>query len=146
MMDFFYVILHGFSFLNFYCLTSANMFEQISKFDLIIQILFRRTLRYIKYFPKKLKRTCKDKISTLYYYRPHPKDDGRLYFHFVCQSTPRRGGGSQVQDQVGGGTRSSHGWGGFPVFRILVGFQVSDFRGGSQVSDFPGGGTCSRSQ
>ena len=26
-------------------------------------------------------------------YRPHPKDDGRLYFHFVCMSTPRRGGG-----------------------------------------------------
>ena len=24
-------------------------------------------------------------------YRPHPEDDGRLYFHFVCQSTP--GGG-----------------------------------------------------
>ena len=25
-------------------------------------------------------------------YRPHPKDDGRLYFHFVCQSTPGGGG------------------------------------------------------
>ena len=31
-----------------------------------------------------------------YFYRPHPKDDGRLYFHFVCQFTPggapRQGG------------------------------------------------------
>ena len=27
------------------------------------------------------------------FYRPHPKDDGRLYFHFVCQSTPGGGGG-----------------------------------------------------
>ena len=24
-------------------------------------------------------------------YRPHPKDGGRLYFHFVCQSTPSTG-------------------------------------------------------
>ena len=53
------------------------------------------------------------RVSQNNYYRPHPKDDGRLYFHFVCQSTPRPGGGvSQVQVQVGGGTQSSHGWGG----------------------------------
>ena len=36
------------------------------------------------------------------YYRPHPKDDGRLYFHFVCQSTPGGGGGYLIQPWTGG--------------------------------------------
>ena len=53
-------------------------------------------------------------------YRPHPKDDGRLYFHFVCQSTP--GGGYQVSDFRGGGVPGLRFRGG--------GYQVSDFRGG----------------
>ena len=52
---------------------------------------------------------CKGKLCGLEYilhsnYRPHPKDDGRLYFQFVCQFTP---GGYPVQLMVGRGTPSS---------------------------------------
>ena len=49
-----------------------------------------------------------------YFYRPHPKDGGRYCFQFVCQSTPRRGGGgypSQVLMVGGGGsTPARSGW------------------------------------
>ena len=38
-------------------------------------------------------------------YRPHPKDGGRYCFQFVCQFTPRRGGG---------GTPARSGWWGVP--------------------------------
>ena len=66
----------------------------------------------------------------VFYYRPHPKDDGRLYFHFVCQSTPG-----------GGGTRSQIFGGGYQVSDFWGGYQVSDFCGGGyMVSDFQGGG------
>ena len=71
---------------------------------------------------------------------------GRLYFHFVCQSTPRRGGGVPCPGPGRGGTRSSHGPGGSPVsdFPGGKGSQVSDFpTGGSQVSDFLGGSPVS---
>ena len=38
------------------------------------------------------------------FYRPHPKDGGRQYFHFVCQSTPQRGwGDTPSQVWKGGG-------------------------------------------
>ena len=36
--------------------------------------------------------TINKHLITGHIYRPHPKDDGRLYFHFVCQSTPGGGG------------------------------------------------------
>ena len=58
------------------------------------------------------------------FYRPHSKDDGRLYFHFVCQSTPRRGrGGSQVQVQVerGGVSNPAMDGGGGPGLRFSGG-------------------------
>ena len=42
------------------------------------------------------------------FYRPHPKDDGRLYFHFVCQSTP--GGGGTYLPGGGGGYLPSQVW------------------------------------
>ena len=47
-------------------------------------------------------------------YRPHPKDDGRLYFHFV--HTCRGGGGSSTLYQVlvGGYPISGLG-GGYPI-------------------------------
>ena len=32
------------------------------------------------------------------FYRLHPKDGGRQYFHFVCQSMPRQGGGYPITD------------------------------------------------
>ena len=71
-----------------------------------------------------------------FFYRPHPKDDGRLYFHFVCQSTPRRGGGVPglgrgVPDPAmdeGGGPRSQN------------------FRGEVPGLRFSGGGGAPRSQ
>ena len=47
-----------------------------------------------------------------FYYRPHPKDGGRYYFHFVCQSTPWRGQGYPIP-------RS--GWGGVPHSQVLMG-------------------------
>ena len=57
-------------------------------------------------------------------YRPHPKDDGRLYFHFVCQFIP------------GGGTYLLGGWGG--TYSGLVG-GVPTFPGlGGGVPTFPG--------
>ena len=57
---------------------------------------------------------------TEFYYRPHPKDDGRLYFHFVCQSTP--GGGTYLLGGGGGGTYSGlGGGGGVPTFPGLGG-------------------------
>ena len=62
------------------------------------------------------------------FYRPHPKDDGRLYFHFVCQST-KWGGESQVPvSDPGGGPRS----------QIFGGSQVSDFGGGPRSQIFRG--------
>ena len=44
------------------------------------------------------------------FYRPHPKDDGRLYFHFVHTC---RGGGTPSQVWVGGYPISGlgRGWG-----------------------------------
>ena len=54
------------------------------------------------------------------YYRPHLKDDGRLYFQSVHTL-----GGSQVSNFFWGGGGGSH---------------VSDFQGGSQVSNFFWGG------
>ena len=42
-------------------------------------------------------------LEVQYFYRPHPKDGGRYCFQFVCQSTPRRGGGvTPSQVWVGG--------------------------------------------
>ena len=41
------------------------------------------------------------RVNGAVHYRPHPKDDGRLYFHFVCQSTP--GGGIPDPALDGGG-------------------------------------------
>ena len=64
-------------------------------------------------------------------YRPHPKDDGRLYFHFVCQSTH---GGGGTWSQVWGGTPSQVG--GVPGLRS-GGYPISG-PGGYPVSG-PGG-------
>ena len=74
------------------------------------------------------------KINDHNHYRPHPKDDGRLYFHFVCQSTP--GGGGPRSQIFGGGPRSQIFRGG-PRSQIFGGGPRSQiFGGGSQVSDF----------
>ena len=64
-------------------------------------------------YETKISRSCN-------FYRPHPKNDGRLYFHFVCQFTP--------------------GGGGVPTFRMVEGgYLLSglDGRGGG-VPTFPG--------
>ena len=60
-------------------------------------------------------------VFSAYFYRLHPKDDGRLYFHFVCQSTPWQGGtylpctrgGGYPPSQVGWGTHLYRGGGGY---------------------------------
>ena len=59
---------------------------------------------------------------------------GRLYFHFVCQSTPRWGG---VPGPGRGGTRSSHGWGGSQV-QVGEGYLIQPWMGGSQSQIFRG--------
>ena len=51
-----------------------------------------------------------------HFYRPHPKDDGRLFFHFVCQSTP---GGGVPGLRFSGGPRFS---GGSQIFRGFLRF------------------------
>ena len=63
------------------------------------------------------------------FYRPHPKDDGRLYFHFVCQFTWWGGylpsgwwGGVPTFPGLGGGVPTSPGLdGGVPTFPGLDG-------------------------
>ena len=47
---------------------------------------------------------------SLLYYRPHPKDGGRYCFQFVCQFTPRPGGGGVPDPALEGGYPVS-GWG-----------------------------------
>ena len=59
---------------------------------------------------------------------PASKGCGKVLFS-VCQSTPRRGGGSQVQVQVGGGYTIQPWTGGVPGLRFSGGYPVSDFRG-----------------
>ena len=81
---------------------------------------------------------------------PASKGWGRLYFHFVCQSTPRRGeGGVQgpgpgrrgypIQPWTGGVFPGLRFLGGGPRSQILRGGPWSQiFRGGSLVSNFWG--------
>ena len=48
-------------------------------------------------------------------YRPHPKDWGRYCFQFICQSTPRSGGGGYPIPGPGGGLpHPRSGWG-YPI-------------------------------
>ena len=64
-------------------------------------------------------------------YRPHPKDGGRYCFQFVCQFTPRRGGGGGTMvggvprpslDGGGGGSPARSGWWeGYPGQVLMVG-------------------------
>ena len=46
---------------------------------------------------------------SLHHYRPHPKDNGRLNFHFVFQSTPRWGVPTFPGLDGGGGTYLGQG-------------------------------------
>ena len=65
------------------------------------------------------------------FYRPHPKDDGRLYFHFVCQFT-REGG--ILPSRWWGGTYSALNGGGTYLPRSgLGGYLLSGLAGGGGV-------------
>ena len=93
------------------------------------------------------------------FYRPHPKDDRRLYFHIVCQSTPGGGGtylpggggggGVPTQVWVGGTYLPRSGWGVttlarvgvVPTFPCLGGGVPTLVRGGSYLSRSGWGGT-----
>ena len=54
----------------------------------------------------------------LNFYRPHPKDDGRLYFQFVCQFT--WGGGYPLHRSRWGGYSFPGPGGGYP-FQLMGG-------------------------
>ena len=73
------------------------------------------------------------------YYRPHPKDDGRLYF----QSVHTLGGGTPYQ--VRGGYPISGLGGGVPHLRSRLGWGVPHPRScGVPHTQVPGGGTPSQ--
>ena len=78
-----------------------------------------------------------------HYYRLHPKDDGRLCFKFVCQSTWGGGvphpadGGYPLPRSRQGGTPSS--WWGVPPSQVQVGGYPIQLMGGTPFPG-PGGG------
>ena len=81
-----------------------------------------------------------------YHYRPHPKDDGRLYFQSVhtcgggTRSSLGRGGGYPIQPWTGGDTRSNLGWGGYPIQPWMGGVPQPWMGGGTWSSLGRGGG------
>ena len=62
------------------------------------------------------------------YYRPHPKDEERYCFQFVCQFTPR-----------GGVPHPRSGWGGTPSQVWMGGYPISGLRAGYPIPGLDGG-------
>ena len=62
-------------------------------------------------------------LVAINYYRPHPKDDGRLYFQVVCLFTP--GGVPHPADGGRGVPHPADGGGGYPIQLMMGGFPSS---------------------